>query len=326
MNVAIVNNALQFRDPNGADAITVRFQRTLRIPDDGRTYPLPPSLGEFPLRSVRDYAHRVPAEWARRGGVILPMYQREAMWLAFEGSPHALKVGIGKVCAISGERWSEGLRSCPQDYVVVGEQPWLDGIATGTGTIRQFVAMPLGMGYTVEGQLTGEERFGGLQLQTYAPKPGRIPVRDYDECTEAVCSMDFDCAASGAMGLAAGGTMEQKIYPDPYGIDTWDLAAHTRVFVHIVNNDMWRDITGEAPPPTPVSARTYSEAGLPWFGLYDEAHKTIAPAAKLAGVKSVKQIDATKSTKPLQDDRPVQVKHVKQLWKQGARIVDDGEW
>jgi len=32
------------------------------------------------------------------------------------------------------------------------------------------------------------------------------------------------------------------------------------------------------------------------------------------------------STKPLQDDKPVQVKHVKQLWKHGARIVDDGEW
>lgn len=110
MNVAIVNNALQLRDPDGSDAITIRFQRTLRIPDDGRTYPLPPSLGEFPLRLVRDYVHRVPPEWARRGGVILPMYPREAMWLAFGGAPHALKVGIGKVCAISGERWAEVLR------------------------------------------------------------------------------------------------------------------------------------------------------------------------------------------------------------------------
>jgi len=128
------------------------------------------------------------------------------------------------------------------------------------------------------------------------------------------------------MGLAAGGTMAQKIYPDPYGLDTWDLAARTRVFVHIVNSDLWRDITGEAPPPTPVSARSYAGAGLPWFDLYDEAHQTIAPAPKLAGVASVKQLDATRSTKPLQDDRPVQVTHVKQLWKQGARIVVDGEW
>lgn len=27
----------------------VSFHRTLRIPDDGRTYPLPPGLGMFPL-------------------------------------------------------------------------------------------------------------------------------------------------------------------------------------------------------------------------------------------------------------------------------------
>jgi len=31
-------------------------------------------------------------------------------------------------------------------------------------------------------------------------------------------------------------------------------------------------------------------------------------------------------SKPLQDDQPVQVKHVKQLWKHGARVVEDGEW
>ncbi len=32
----------------------------------------------------------------------------------------------------------------------------------------------------------------------------------------------------------------------------------------------WREITGEEPPPTPVSARTYSEHGFPWFSLYVE--------------------------------------------------------
>src|SRR5204862_7403701 len=119
MTVAITHGALELRPSTNTDlgCLTVSFQRTLRIPDDGRTYPLPPGLGEFPLRLVRDYAHRVPAAWARRGGVILPMYQREAMWLCFGGSPHALKVGIGKVCAISGEPWSDGLRPYPQNYV-----------------------------------------------------------------------------------------------------------------------------------------------------------------------------------------------------------------
>jgi hypothetical protein len=39
----------------------VSSQRTLRIPDDGNTYPLPPGLGRFPLRRVADHAGSVPA-------------------------------------------------------------------------------------------------------------------------------------------------------------------------------------------------------------------------------------------------------------------------
>lgn len=324
----------------GGPGVSITFQRTLRIPDDGRTYPLPPGLGAFPLRLVRDYASRVPAGWAARGGVFLPMYQREAMWLSFGGAPHALKVGVGKVCAVSGERWSDGLRAAPQNYVVVGPQPWLDGIASGTGTIRQFVAMPLGLGYTVEGQVTGEEKHGGLQLQAYPAKPGRIPWYEDDGADDLECSASMDLAcgeaaapamrcASGQMGLAAGGRMDQKIYPDSYGVPTWDQGAGARVFVHLVNSELWREITGEAPPPSPVTARSYAEAGLPWFDLYDEAAATIAPTSTLAGVKSVKQIDQAKSTLPLQDDAPVAVKQVKKLWWKhhpGAVIVDDGEW
>lgn len=34
---------------------SVSFQRKLRIPDDGRTYPLPPGLGSFPVKEVADY-------------------------------------------------------------------------------------------------------------------------------------------------------------------------------------------------------------------------------------------------------------------------------
>ena len=310
MTITINQGHLELR-PSNQGAVTISFQRTLRIPDDGRAYPLPPGLGEFPLRLVRDYAHRVPAAWAKRGGVLLPMYQREAMWLSFGGQPHALQVGIGKVCAVSGERWSDQLRSDPQNYVVTGTQPWLDGIASGNGTIRQFVAMPLGLGYTVEAQITGDEQHGGVQLHAYAPKPGRIPERDYCfDDMECCLGMAEECEA-GAMGLGAGGTIEQNIYPDPYGLDTWDLAMSTRVFVHIVNSEMWRDITGEAPPPSPVSARTYSDAGLPWFKLYDEG-KTIAPAGKLAGVKSIEQLDQQKL-------------NVKKLPWQG-KLVDDGEW
>src|SRR3954469_12277330 len=99
--IKLTNDRLAFLFPETHPRahLEITFQRTLRIPDDGRTYPLPPGLGAFPLRLVRDSAARVRGGWAARGGVFLPMYQREAMWLSFGGEPHALKIGVGKVCA-----------------------------------------------------------------------------------------------------------------------------------------------------------------------------------------------------------------------------------
>ena len=98
--------------------LSIEFQRTLRIPDDGRTYPLPPGLGRFPLRHVDDHATNVPPRWLEHGGVLLPMYQSEALWLRFESGhvgdreasyPFAIKVATGKVCAVTGKSWSDGL-------------------------------------------------------------------------------------------------------------------------------------------------------------------------------------------------------------------------
>ncbi|MFF5981850.1 hypothetical protein ACFY78_23675 [Streptomyces olindensis] len=161
--VRIDGNTLRL--PGG---VAVRFIRTLRLPETG-THPLPPGLGEFPVRRVADFGDRVPEEWRARGGVMLPVYLREAMWLSFTGTsePAALQVGVGKVCAVSGRPWSDRLARDPQNYVVLPRQPWLDGINSGTGTVRQFVAVPLGLGATVEGQVTGEEVWGGVQLQTF---------------------------------------------------------------------------------------------------------------------------------------------------------------
>ncbi|MFI5762564.1 hypothetical protein ACIA8F_16665 [Streptomyces sp. NPDC051563] len=146
----------------------VRFMRTLRLPETG-THNLPPGLGEFPLRRVEDHPDTVSADWLAKGGVMLPVYLREAMWLSFGGTrePTALQVGVGKVCAVSGERWTGALGRKPQNYLVLPRQPWLDGINAGTGTVRQFVAVPLGLGATVEGQVTGEETAGGVQLQAF---------------------------------------------------------------------------------------------------------------------------------------------------------------
>ena len=349
LDVQVKNDCVSF-----GDDFSIRFQRTLRIPDDGRSYPLPPGLGAFPVRRVDDYQARVPAEWLEHGGVFVPMYQREAMWLSF-GSlmPHAVKIAVGKVCALTGKTWSQSLHDEPQDYLVAPPQPWLDGISIGNGKIRQFIAMPLGMGYTVEGQVTGEERFGGIQLQVHAPKPGRFPIRrssGFDEqsalagCCAAgappppmACGAPLGSAyrspakggrarAAGAMGLAAGGSMEQKVYPDPHGIDSWDTNASGRVFVHIVNSELWREITGERPPESPVTAREYRRHGLPWFELYDEGLSSLRGSSTLKGVKSVKQLDEALSSLPLQDDTSLEPGVVKKLYLLARHMVRDGQW
>jgi hypothetical protein len=299
-------------------SFSVTFERTLRIPDDGREYPLPPGLGHFPVRRVADYADRVPAAWRERGGVFIPMYQREAMWLNLHGGPNAVKVAIGKVNAISGEPYDQRLSG---DYVVVPTQPWLDGINAGDGFIKQFVAMPLGMGYTVEGQVTGEERHGGLQIVCFAPKPGRIP--EAVVLQRAGVTPPAPAAAAAEMGLGAGGRMRQQIYPDPYGADAWDQDNFGRVFVHVVNSQYWREITGEPVPPTPVDARAYTDAGLPWFDLYDDGLGDIPASDVLANVKSIKEKDADHGFVNQQDDTSLDTPNVEHL---GAKPVHDGTW
>jgi hypothetical protein len=274
-----------------ADAIrvgprfAVRFHRTLRIPDDGRAYPLPPGLGTFPIVPVADHAARVPRRWRDAGGVFLPMYQREALWLSFAGAdwkPNAVQVSIGGVNAVSGETGDDGLRDDPQNYIVTPEQPWLDGINTGSGTVRQFVALPLGHGLTVAEAIRGGAAEEGMRITVFEPKPGRFP----DAAPPATAPGG---PLRAGMGFGAGGRMRQKLYPDRHGLDTWDPTQRARVAVHIVNSEQFRAITGTAPPAPPIDAATYSAHGLPWFDLYDEQAATLAAPQVFSGVSISEQ-------------------------------------
>jgi hypothetical protein len=164
--------------------LTVTLHRTFRIPDDGKKYPLPPSCGFFPVRHVDDFKDKVPQKWVGRGGVMVPLYQSEAMWLAFDPQysnlhmhhyAFAVKVATGKVSAVTGKKWSKKLKE--GDYLVSPGQPWLDGYVVDGGTIRQFVAAPLGLGVTAEEQITGEAEFGGLQLEVVPMDPEKFAKR-----------------------------------------------------------------------------------------------------------------------------------------------------
>jgi len=201
------------------------------------------------------------------------------------------------------------LQSNPQDYLVCPLQPWLDGINSGDGEIRQFTAMPLGQGYTVEGQITGAEQVGGIQILIYSPLAGKIKPRPARPDLSDPTIMKWSAVAEPiqSMGLAPGGRISQKIYPDPYGLDVWDLSSVARLRVLIIDSRQYQQISGNPAPASPVSAKTYSEYGFPWFSLYDEAKEDIPPAEALAQLKSVSQVDQSRGLPAGQEELPPQI-------------------
>lgn len=81
------------------------------------------------------------------------MHQKEAMWIEFKASaPFMIKIYCGGVNVVSGEHADEGPETKKrraklleqgkpiQDYIVLPEQRWLDGVAIKPSVVRQFVA------------------------------------------------------------------------------------------------------------------------------------------------------------------------------------------
>ena len=339
--IELEHDQLVFRFPQvHPDAVLrISFQRTLRIPDDGKDYPLPPGLGRFPVRAVDDHANAVPPRWRAHGGVMLPLYQSEALWIHFESQyvplhstsyPFAVKVAAGKINAVTGQPWANDLNERPQDYLVVPTQPWIDGYAVDKGVIRQFVAMPLGSGYSAEEQITGTAEHGGLQLMVFPMRRDRFerrfPCRPAK--TKAFHELCSPCAAGVAMAdmaLAPGGRMKQEIYDDPFDFEDWDRTVFSRCFVHLANSLIWRAITGEAPPTTPLTARQYTRAGLPWFDYYSE-NAALEGSEALAELKSILQMAAAKGDVPLPENESVEPETIKVLGDKRPGRVRECSW
>jgi len=330
--IELRNNSLKFSFPDvhPEAKLAIDFQRTLRIPDDGNAYPLPPGLGRFPIKHVDDYADRVSPLWIQHGGVMLPMYQSEALWINFDSEylwdyctsyPFAIKVAAGKINAVTGDNWSDGLQKGPQDYMISTRQPWLDGYCLEKGFIRQFVAMPLGSGYSAEEQITGEAEFGGIQIAVYPMKrkvfqkrfPRRKRVQDMDLLRMYGGQEERALEPCSDMGLAPGGRMRQEIYEDPFGPDAWEVDHKSRCFIHLANSLIWRKITGKTPPTVPFTAKEYNDYGLPWFDYYDDNSKALKGPEKLKNLKSVVEIGKKKGEVPVPENKSVEVVNIRKL-------------
>lgn len=326
--IELQNNQLcvSFPEVHPKARCKISFMRTLRVPDDNRNYELPAGLGDLPLLPVDDF--EVPRSWRSHGGVFLPMYQSEALWINFESEyPFAIKIAAGKINAVTGASWSNVL-SAPQDYVVIPEQPWLDGFNVGQGIVRQFVAMPLGSGVTAEEQLTGEGAWGGLQVIAY-PMKADIYRQHFEASTPTTYDLGDECVYfSGTlmdrnMGLAPGGRIRQQIAEDPYELDAWETAAAARCFVHLLNSEVYQSVTGRPAPTKPVTAQDYAHAGIPWFTYYGDGpalvEKTVL--SKLDGLAAA----LFKNGETLYDNEPVRIANTINL-SPSRRALREGDF
>lgn len=325
MTISLSGDSMDFDLPevDPAARLQVSFQRTLRVPDDGKQYGLPPGLGAFPLRRVEDLpADRVPDEWRRRGGVVMPMWQAEACWLNFSVGtryPFLMKVGCGGINAVTGGPFTPDPDFEAEDYFEVPAQPWLDGFCTDKGKVRQFVAMSLDLGYTVEEQLTGKAEHGGIQLvvvplkaEVYQEreealrKAEALRMAQYGANDGGITGAFAACLSpmptlTAAMGMGAGGSITQSIETPVEPHDNWELASASRLSVHLANSAAWFAITGEQPPTQPPTAADYTRSGMPWFDWYDDSFARPGSSV-LSTVRSVFEFGEGRGEEPLPEN------------------------
>ena len=244
----------------------------------------------------------------------------------------------------------------------------------------------MGSGYTVEGQVTGEEKFGGIQIEVtpsyrkrdcvfwYMGENGRpwktaIPeystprgqslkegstiymelprsrpaeLSDFFESREQLA--EIDCLALNAimpapeiiafedhdageyswdagesellqlatarrsreaphdtstscqtqlelMGLAAGGKLIQDLVVDRNPPYIWNTSRTRLINLHIFSPASFEAVTHIVPPGTPITARAYADAGLPFFVVEEDAENRLDGSVTLDAVKSVSQMD-----------------------------------
>jgi hypothetical protein len=280
------------------------FQRTLRVPDDGKAYSLPTGLGHFALRHLEDFEEHYPRRWGDRGGVLMPMRRGDAMWIAFDiRYPCAIKIGAGKINVLNGRRWTERLRATEYDYIVAPPQPALDGFRTREhDVVRQFVAVPLGSGYSVEEQISGKAEHGAIQVVIHPMKAAHYELLRAQHVAaggtghEDGPGWSLLPVSQGAeptlLAIAAGGRMRERVGADRFGIEAWDQSARTRCFITLVDGEELSRGTGiPVPLPPPFTPADYQRKGLPWFEYANDGVVALGGASDVPEIKSISDIN-----------------------------------
>jgi hypothetical protein len=99
-----------------------------------------------------------------------------------------------------------------------------------------------------------------------------------------------------SLGIGAGGSIVQHIERDQNeNPRIWDVASSKVLNVQILDAASFRLVTGLPPPPTPVSAETYAEHGLPFYRMWRDEAKEAGVAGRWAdpmGVAAVENLKA----------------------------------
>jgi hypothetical protein len=266
---ARLESAILDRGGLNADSLihlSVKFQRARPIPNDSERHALPMDLGQFPLRSVDDFAETAPEPWLKNGGVVMPLAESEAPWIWFSSAYRfAIKIGVGDADVLSSAPWGPELGRYPRNYLVIPDP----SLEEGYEVIRQFVNMPLHQWSKPHQQRSENAYTEAIQLQI---TPARTESYNRDffvprtiedflmrlifapmiskqldefkrqrECRDARWRL-------GAKPFQEPTwlTFDQATWPDIpqdiYDLADWDQTRSVRCFVHLCDPPTWQDL------------------------------------------------------------------------------------
>jgi hypothetical protein len=260
-NAELCDDTIRFPVGPMGSLLEVRLFRTTTVPEDSQLHVGPRVLNQLPIRVVDDYS--LGGELKRRGGVIVPMAAGDAcrVELRARGGAIAVRVGTGKINIVNGQHWDDRTPPKRGDHLCVTGAIAIDGFVASCGTVRQFVAHPMGFGLTAEEMATGSAVWGGLQIQAIPMTRASLLLHLRE--IEGEVMHDIPAFAPKPTppqpflnGFGRGGTIEQQLMLSTFDSDAWDLGAAIRCFVTLMDHSAFEDLTGEkvARPDPPNSA------------------------------------------------------------------------
>lgn len=120
-----------------------------------------------------------------------------------------------------------------------------------------------------------------------------LPLLGYDPSGAIKHTLELTVRAQKqiTLGIGAGGDILQEILADTANPRLWDVGNSKILNVHIVDSHRFRDITGLAPPDTPISWKTYSELHLPFDRNWGRENVAAGKQMKKTGGRGVVSAD-----------------------------------